>query len=679
MMLEDNDLLNTPSVEGNEELLNALLEKRFKQAIQHAKEKGSFTPDGESFIASLRLLPPHVPMDELAKIFDVPIQSIQSFVSDLYPLIEDTPHGLKFSDEPTETLAKKYADEKFKETDRFIQGLKEQQSKSAYCARALPMLLVEFDRPDDLIELAFSDVFPDTATSTVAKRNIKLARISAAINGCIKAKKYDDIFTLLIEAATIANGTRRSDRYILQFPDLAVTSNDPEIHRRVFEAKSGWRGARISSQSLAFAFAGLNDEAIAKGNLGIEWLNWGLSQVDEHGFQQESLSQTEDWYGAVYVMLLNGGLKRILNWLDERDVTSAYNFLKRIFDFLILHSKESEQAENCLNNIIQQACNGKISNYYCLCAIILHFPLNIRQENKLIRILAQHISSPEENEEHSWPPKKERSLGESLLFIVIRAIKNRQRKEAHKIFEKIFCSRPKEYDFGYGNLYQWKNTFLVLHSAVNAVLKRRKPNIGDFLPVEVREKLSKSTLSKGPKKIEEAIRNLFAHKTKRKDAFDYERRTRLERTIKERAKPLVEISQWICSIIIPSKDKTTEKVLESLSKKISATTNYPYQDQTLFITRIGFFAIFNATTQSKNWTSESAEKYAEWLEKSELKNHSDLTRDPFAEWSLVPSTQRAALKLSKHACNLIKQDTDISNQNRQPRLSCSCRLACIQT
>ncbi|RKZ97193.1 MAG: hypothetical protein DRQ43_03325, partial [Gammaproteobacteria bacterium] len=661
MMLKNNDLLNTPSVERDEELLNALLEERFKQAIQHAKEKGSFTPEGESFIASLRLLPPPVPMDELAKIFDVPLQSIQSFVSDLSPLIEATQHGLIFRDEPTENLAKKYADKNFRETDQFIQGLKEQQSKSAYCARALPNLLIEFDRPEDLIELAFSDIFPDTATSTVAKRNIKLARISAAINGCIEAKKYDDIFTLLIEAATIANGMQRSDRYILEFPDLAVASNDPEIHRRVFETKSAWRGTRISSQSLAFAFIGLNDEAIAKGNLAIEWLNWGLSQVDEHGFQKKNLFQTEDWYGVIYVKLLNGHLKRILDWLDQKDVTSAYNFLKRIFDFLILHSKESEQSANCLNNIIKQACNEKISSQYCLCAIILHFHLTIRQERKLIRILAHHASSPEEKEERFWTQGKKSSLREALLFIVIRAIKNKQRKEASEILAKIFCSGPKDYEFGYGNTYQWKNTFWVLYSAVNAVLKRRKPNIGDFLPEEVREKLPKSALSKGPKKIEEAIRNLFSHKTKRKDAFDYKRRTELERTINKRAKPLMEISQWISSIITPSKDQTAENALEGLSKKISAATNYPYQDQKLFLTRIGFFAIFNAITQSKNWTLESAEQYAEWLENSDLKNYSDLT-EIVAEWSSVPSTQRALLKLSKHACNLIKQETDIQTK-----------------
>lgn len=657
MMLKNNDLLNTPSVEGDEELLNALLEERFKQAIQHAKEKGSFTPEGESFIASLRLLPPPVPIDELAKIFDVPLQSIQSFVSDLYPLIEATQHGIIFRDEPTENLAKKYADKNFRETDQFIQGLKKQQSKSAYCARALPNLLIEFDRPDDLIELAFSDVFPDTATSTVAKRSIKLARISAAINGCIEAKKYDDIFTLLIEAATIANGTQRSDRYILEFPDLAVASNDPEIHRRVFETKSAWRGARISSQSLAYAFSALNDEAIAKANLGIEWLNWGLSQVDEHGFQEESLSQTEDWYGAIYVMLLNGDLQRILNWLDNKDITSAYNFLKRIFDFLVLHSKESEQAEKCIDNIIKQACNEGILSQYCLCAIILQFPLTVRQERKLIRILANQASAPQEKEERFWTPGKESSLREALLSTVIRAISNNQRKEANKIFPKIICSGLKGYEFGYGNTYHWKITFWVLYSAVNAVLKRRKPNIGDFLPEEVREKLPKSALSKGPKKIEDAIKTLFSHKTKRKDVFDYQRREELERTISGRAKPLVEISHWISLIINPSNDQTAEHTLGALSSKINAATSYPYQDQKLFLTRIGFIAIFNAITQSKNWTSESAAKYAEWLEKSELKNHIDLT-EIVAEWSSDPPTQRASLNLSKHTCNLIKKETD---------------------
>ena len=657
MMLKNDDLLNTPSVEKDEELLNRLLEERFKSAIKHAKEKGSFTPQGESFIASLRLLPPPVPMDELANIFDVPLQSIQSFVSDLSPLIEATQHGLIFRDEPTETLAKKYADKNFRETDQFIQGLKDQQSKSVYCARALPNLLVEFNRADDLIELVFSDVLPDTATSTVAKRNIKLSRISASINGCIKSKRYDDVFTLLIEAATIANGTQRSDRYVLEFPDLAVASNDPEILRRVFETKAAWRGARISSQSLALAFSDLYDEATAKGNLGIEWLNWGLNRVDEYGYPTKRYSEDDHWHGAIYVMLLNGGLGRILEWLDKRDITSAYNFLKRIFDFLILHSKESEQAENCLNNIIKQACNQKISNHYCLCAIILHFPLSIRQEHKLIRILSHHPSTIKEIEDHFWTPGKARSLREALLFIAIRAIKNKQRKEAKDILSKIVCAGPRDHEFGYGNTYDWKNTFWVLYSAVNALLKKRKPNIGDFLPEEIREKLPKSALSKGPKKIEEALKRIFSESNKRKVTFNYQRRSELERTLKERVRPLVDISQWFCSIINSSNELSAENALEGLKKKINEATNYPFQDQALFLTRIGFLTIFNAVTQSKNWTSKSAEQFAEWLETSDLKNHSDLAAI-VSGWSSELPTQRASLKLSKYACKLIKQETD---------------------
>ncbi len=62
----------------------------------------------------------------------------------------------------------------------------------------------------------------------------------------------------------------------------------------------------------------------------------------------------------------------------------------------------------------------------------------------------------------------------------------------------------------------------------------------------------------------------------------------------------MEISQWISSIITPSKDQTAENVLEELSKKIKDATNYPYRDQKLFLTRIGFISIFNAITQSKN-------------------------------------------------------------------------------
>ena len=659
IMLKNDDLLNTPKVNKDGKLLDALLEEHFEQAIEHAKSKGSFAPEAESFIVGLRLLPPPVPIIEMARIFNVPLQSIQSFISDLHPLIESSQYGLIFRDEPTETLAKNYADKNLNKTHKFIQGLKEQQSKSSYCARALPSLLIEFDRPDDLIELAFSDVFPDTATSTVAKRNIKLSRISAAIIGCADAKKYDDVFTLLIEASTIANGTQRSDRYILDFPDLAVASGDPEVRRRVHETKSAWRGKRVSSQSLALAFEGIFDEATAKGRLGVEWLNWGVKQVDKNGFHRDGLYETDDWYGAIYALLLNGEIENILHWLDKTgDVTYAFNFLNRVFDFLILHSKESELAKNCLNNIVKRVCNSNIISDYCLCAIILKFPLSIQNERKFISILSRSANLTAKSETRFGSQQKEASLNEALLCIAIRAMNNNQRNEARKLLRKTYYSKPKEYEFGHGSSYHGKCIFLVIYTAINSILSRRKPNVGDFLPEEVWEKLPKSTFSKGPKKIEEAIQRLFSQGRNGKNSFDHQRRNDLLRTLDERVRPLVRISHWISSLINPHKAQTVEATLQSLKEMVTSASDYPYRDQKYFLTKVGLISIMKGVTQSKNWTSESAKQYCEWVESSELKNQSDLT-NIISELSSETVAEKAALKLTNYTAKLIKQETDI--------------------
>ena len=45
----------------------------------------------------------------------------------------------------------------------------------------------------------------------------------------------------------------------------------------------------------------------------------------------------------------------------------------------------------------------------------------------------------EEKEERFWTPGKESSLREALLFIVIRAIKNKQRKEENE--KRVFRFR----------------------------------------------------------------------------------------------------------------------------------------------------------------------------------------------------------------------------------------------
>jgi hypothetical protein len=651
MMLKDDELINIPSVEEEQNLLDTLIERYFEIAVEHANTKGSLQSIGKDLIAALRLLPPPIPILELANIFNADVQMVESFISDLYPLVEATTHGLVFRDEPTETLAKKYVDNNLSKSDHFIQGLRDLQSTSVYCARVLPNLLVELNKPDELIELAFSVIFPSQSSSTVAKRNIRLSRISAAINGCIKNNRYDDIFCLVIEAASIANGTSRSDKYVLEFPDLATICDDPEIARRVFETKALWRGRRLSSQSLVYSFSHFQEEATRTSGLAIEWLNWGLNQKGEHDHSRSCITQNEDWFGAIYVMLLNGELQRILNWLDKRD---GYNFITRILSYLVLNAKEFEVARECKQRIIDQACDGLVSSTYCLCAIILEFDLPLEQEQKIIKVLAEHASSPEKKEENKWPSTKDENHSEALLFIIVRAIKNNQRREAKALFPKIKFARLRDYEYGRVTSYQWRMTFWVLYTSVKIVLGNRKPNIADLVPEEIWEKIPKSALSRGPKRTEEAIDKLF----EKKDVFDYSKREEFKRTLEHRCRPLLEIVDWIRDILLNSSKSVPFKyVIDQLSQKVNDAENYPFQDQKTFIAKVGFFSIFNAMSQTKSWTKENTANHIDWIKSSPLTSHSELN-EVVKVWARQPHTHRAALEMCSYTAFVIKKETD---------------------
>lgn len=329
MLLSDGRPFDDNSTEGDGELLYALIEKRFNRAVDHAEMKGTVKHSARSLISGLRLLPPPVPMDEIAACGLI-VSEVESFFSDLFPLIDRTQHGLIFRDEPTETLAKKFVDQDKNSVDKLVERLKARQSSSAYAARALPPLLVEFNHVDELLELAFSEVFPVSASSTVAVRNIRLARIAAAITACVKANRNDDIFQLMMEAASAASGGQRSDRYVHDFPDLAATCGDTEALRRLFEAKVSWQGARYSSRAIANIIGDNFEDAVRDANKAIDWLNWSLHQTDDDQFGSKRIYETKDWIGAIYVLLLNGKIERVISWLDNRNPNDAYWFFSTL-------------------------------------------------------------------------------------------------------------------------------------------------------------------------------------------------------------------------------------------------------------------------------------------------------------------------------------------------------------
>jgi hypothetical protein len=223
-------------------LLDTLLRQRLEDARAEARSRGATNADIDLLLTGIALLVPPVPIDELAAAYGLDAAQVESFAADLAPLLERTAHGLMFRDEPTETLIRSTYGSAAADRSRIIAGLQARQSSSSYAARALPALLTSLRDADQLIALAFDPRVPD-GSSLVSARDIRLARITAAISLCAEVGRRDDLFRLLLEASLVAAGHERSDRFLYEYPDLAAVAGEAEA-----QASPGGHAGRLAGR-----------------------------------------------------------------------------------------------------------------------------------------------------------------------------------------------------------------------------------------------------------------------------------------------------------------------------------------------------------------------------------------------------------------------------------------------
>lgn len=160
-----------------EQGLIARLTEQIDQAKDAAIARGAQQEQIRGLLAGLALLPPPVPINELAGALTIDVSEIEGFVADLFPLIASTSTGLIFRDEPTETLVADMVETDSWAKDDLVARLERRQSGSIYAARALLVVLTWLERVNALVELAFVEqpVRPDL--SIVADHAIKAARL----------------------------------------------------------------------------------------------------------------------------------------------------------------------------------------------------------------------------------------------------------------------------------------------------------------------------------------------------------------------------------------------------------------------------------------------------------------------------------------------------------------------
>lgn len=330
--------------------LTDLIQQQITDALGTALQRGYEQDHLDAFLAGLAVLPPPVPLDEYAGAHGIELSAVESFASDLAPLLERTNQGLAFKDEPTETLIReRYASSK-EPLKRVAENLLARQDQSVYAARALPGLLHELDDAERLFALAFDDRIPASITSTVGKRNIRYARLKAATLHAALKTDYDRLVRLLVELSTIAAVDQRGARYILDHPDLVAAAHDKDATRRLFETRSGWPGARHARLAIANALAGDSEEAHRHAFAAHEWIEHARRK-NEDG-PREGGPERQDIAAILFFLITNGRVQNAAPYLSRWYDWYAFEVCEHIFDYSRYAQSIGAQSRQRFDNFI---------------------------------------------------------------------------------------------------------------------------------------------------------------------------------------------------------------------------------------------------------------------------------------------------------------------------------------
>lgn len=283
-----------------------LIRQRCEKIFRDLHRAGWSDDEIKQFFTAISLLPPPIPLNEMASALGWPQSKVNSAVSDLAPMLEVLKHGAIFRDEPTETsIRENYASESSAQQE-IADRLNACQSSSIYAAEALPRFLVVIEDSDRAYALSNSDSFPSIVKSEYGRRRLRLLRLGAAFCLAVKERDYDRTLRLTLQLAQVASADAKGDRFIRSSPGIAVPLGDQDTSRRLFQDRSGWRGARDARLIVAYAFQGELGEAEIHQNRAIGWINWEYRNRNDEDQFNRSQPSVSDFAAVVFLSIVQG-------------------------------------------------------------------------------------------------------------------------------------------------------------------------------------------------------------------------------------------------------------------------------------------------------------------------------------------------------------------------------------
>lgn len=438
------------NVSGNapqtEILVEELIAQKCENIFRGLHTAGWSEIEVREFFAALSLLPPPIPLSELAQALGWSGPQVNSAASDLAPMLELVKHGAIFRDEPTETYIRDHYAREVAAQQSIAQRLQARQKDSIYAAEALPHFLVVIGDSDRAYQLAGSDEFPTVIESEYGRRRLRLVRLYAAFSLATRDKDLDRVLSLTMQLSQAASANARGDKFIRHSPALATVLGDSHASRRLFNDRSGWRGARDARLIVAYSFTDELDEARIHQNRAIGWINWYLQNDDETKRFNRSGLKASDIAAVMFLSVLKNEFSSFNRNIQIWRFKFALSVIEELITLCAQH--EESNGSEALQILAKFAASER-----CL-SLTLQIGLLSKEcglSKRRLKAVSRAASSLSQRYKKKIPeddPDYKMELQGAIASAAMGSIVINSRQSAKRLFQLYRHRRPSSYDYG---------------------------------------------------------------------------------------------------------------------------------------------------------------------------------------------------------------------------------------
>jgi len=460
-----------------------IIAQRCKKIVSDLHVAGWADAEVSEFFVALSLLPPPIPLEELANALGWSAAQVNTAASDLAPMLEITSHGAIFRDEPTETYIRETYSGQLEAQKAIADRLLSSQTTSTYAAEALPHFLVVIKDSDRAFALADSTSFPTTVQSEFGRRRLTLARLRAAFRLAVAGDDFDRVLGLSMRLAQAATANIRGDKFIRSSPALAILLGDADSYRRLFADRSGWRGARSARLTVAHRFAGDAEEAKIQCESTVRWINWHIAQPRDEMHRDCAGPEVDDYAAVLFQHVAEGEFstvdRNLARWNTFFSLSASDELLQ------LLELLDQANGTTVLADFVSFATSDQCTSQ-ALKLRLLSRPRYLSRQQ--VKVLAKAIGTPasaEDDEDEGFSIEPERGNSGDIVQAALTTLLYSSRAAATAIIRHAPLTRPSAYDYGerYGYSKAW---FPILRACVRAWAAGRRVAYHDLLPIEVK-------------------------------------------------------------------------------------------------------------------------------------------------------------------------------------------------